>query len=82
MNSKLTLTIEKSVIMKAKLYARSRGRSLSDLIENYLKMITHEDGGPDMETTPLVKSLRGTFKAPKGLDYKEQLLKGLADKYL
>ena len=82
MNSKLTLTIEKSVIMKAKLYARSRGRSLSDLIENYLKMITHEDGGPDMETTPLVKSLRGTFKAPDGLDYKEQLLKGLADKYL
>jgi hypothetical protein len=82
MNSKLTLTIEKSVIMKAKLYAKSKGRSLSDLIENYLKMITHEGGGPEMETNPLVKTLRGSFKAPDDLDYKDQLSKGLSDKYL
>ena len=82
MNSKLTLTIEKSVIMKAKIYARSKGRSLSDLIENYLKMITHEDGGPELETTPIVKLLRGSFKAPDDFDYKEQLSKGLSDKYL
>jgi len=81
MNSKLTLTIEKSVIMKAKTYARSKGRSLSDLIENYLKMITHDDDGPEIETTPLVKSLRGSFKAPESLDYKEQLTKELSDKY-
>lgn len=82
MNSKLTLTIEKSVILKAKLYAKSKGRSLSDLIENYLKMITHEHGGTDIETTPLVKSLRGSFNAPESLDYKDQLSKGLSEKYL
>jgi hypothetical protein len=82
MNSKLTLTIEKSVITRAKEYARSKGRSLSDMIENYLKMITHEDGGPDIENTPIVKSLKGSFKAPDGFDYKDQLSKGLSDKYL
>ena len=42
MNSKLTLTVEKSVIEKAKKYARSKGRSLSDIIENYLKSITSD----------------------------------------
>ena len=69
MNSKLTLTIEKSVIVKAKLYAKSRGRSLSDIIENFLQMITHDNWDSDIETTPLVKSLKGSFKAPADLDY-------------
>ena len=82
MNKKLTLTIEKSVIMKAKLYAKSRGRSLSDIIENYLQMITHDNWESDIETTPLVKSLKGSFNAPADLDYKEQLSRGLSDKYL
>jgi hypothetical protein len=82
MNTKLTLTIEESVIMKAKHYAKSRGRSLSDIIENYLQMITHDNREPDIEETPLVKSLKGSFNAPADLDYKEQLSRGLSDKYL
>lgn len=40
MITKLTLTIEKSVIEKVKKYAREKERSLSDIIENYLKAIT------------------------------------------
>ena len=40
MITKLTLTIVKSVIEKAKKYAREKERSLSDIIENYLKAIT------------------------------------------
>jgi len=82
MNTKLTLTIEESVIMKAKQYAKSRGRSLSDIIENYLQMITLDNPDPDIITTPLVKSLKGSFNAPADLDYKEQLSRGLSDKYL
>ena len=82
MNTKLTLTIEESVIMKAKQYAKSRGRSLSDIIENYLQMITRENPDPDISTSPLVKSLKGSFNAPADLDYKELLSKGLSDKYL
>ena len=82
MNTKLTLTIEESVIMKAKTYAKSRGRSLSDIIENYLQMITRDNPDPDINITPLVKSLKGSFNAPADLDYKEQLSRGLSDKYL
>ena len=40
MNTKLTLTIEQTIIERAKKYANNKGRSLSDIIENYLKVIT------------------------------------------
>ncbi len=33
MNTKLTLTIEKEIIAKAKDYAKEKNRSLSDIIE-------------------------------------------------
>ncbi len=39
MTTKLTLTIEQDVIKTAKIYAQKKGRSLSDLIENYLKTL-------------------------------------------
>ena len=82
MNSKLTLTIDNTVVKKAKHYARSRGRSLSDIVENYLRMITRENIDPSFEITPIVNSLRGSFKAPEDLDYKQALSKRLSDKYL
>ena len=61
MNTKLTLTIEQTVIEKAKKYAKDNERSLSDLIENYLKALTKEsDVNDDVELTPVVKSLKGS----------------------
>ncbi len=81
MNTKLTLTIEQSIIEKAKRYAKGKGRSLSDIIENYLKAITNESES-EIELTPIVKSLKGSFKAPKDFDYKKELTKGLTEKYL
>jgi hypothetical protein len=81
MNTKLTLTIEQAVIEKAKKYASEKGRSLSDIIENYLKVITKEEEKKDIKLTPLVKSLKGSFKAPKNFDYKSELSKNLAKKY-
>ena len=82
MSTKLTLTIEKSVIQKAKIYAKERGRSLSDIIENYLKAITEEETSEEIEMTPLVKSLKGSFKAPLDFDYKQEITKALSEKYL
>lgn len=82
MNTKLTLTIEETIIEKAKKYATSKGRSLSDIIENYLKVITKEESIDKTKLTPLVKSLKGSFKAPDNLDYKKELTKRLSEKYL
>ncbi|WP_107038732.1 DUF6364 family protein [Brumimicrobium mesophilum] len=83
MNTKLTLTIEQEIIEKAKIYAKEKNRSLSDLIENYLKMITMEDKKDDVKKlSPIVESLKGSFKMPKGMDYKKELKKRIEEKYL
>ena len=82
MNTKLTLTIEQTIIEKAKKYANVKGRSLSNIVENYLKAITKEDNIESIDLTPIVKSLKGTFKAPKNIDYKKELSKRLIEKYL
>ena len=83
MNTKLTLTIEQTVIEKAKKYAKDNERSLSDLIENYLMALTKEsDVNDDVELTPVVKSLKGSFTAPKNFDYKKELANRLSEKYL
>ena len=82
MNTKLTLTIEQTVIEKAKKYAHGKGRSLSNIIENYLKVITKDDDNESIELTPIVKSLKGSFKAPKNINYKKELSKRLTEKYL
>lgn len=82
MNTKLTLTIEQSVIEKAKEYAKRKGRSLSDIVENYFKAIVKEEGPLKADSTPITDSLRGSFKAPKDFDYKKELTKVLSEKYL
>lgn len=55
---------------------------MSDIIENYLKVITREEAKTDIGITPLTKSLRGSFKAPEDFNYKKELSKGLSQKYL
>lgn len=82
MNSKLTLSIDKSLTQKAKTYARKQGRSLSDLVESYFMMLTKDVDEPDFEVSSKIKSLRGTLKVPKDYDYMKELSKSLSKKYL
>ncbi len=82
MNTKLTLTIEQEIIRKAKDYAKSKNRSLSDIIENYLKILTISEIAEEKEISPEIKSLRGSFKMPKDFDYKKELRDRLEKKYL
>ena len=82
MDAKLTLTIEQSIIDRAKRYAKTKERSLSDLVESYLKIITKETVSNDIILTPTVKMLKGSFRAPKNFDYKKELTDMLTDKYI
>lgn len=83
MNTKLTLTIEREIIEKAKVYAKEKNRSLSDIIENYLKILTKEEPKQNVkDLNPIVKSLKGSFKTSKKMDYKKELKKRLEQKYL
>lgn len=86
MNSKLTLSIDPKVIDSAKEYARSQKRSLSNIVEEYLKSISfinqerivqHKE-----EMDPLVKSLWGSVKLPEGKEYEDILAEALFEKHL
>lgn len=82
MDTKLTLNIDKDVARKAKFYAKSKGRSLSDLIENYLKLLTKNTSIEESELTPRVKSLLGSINVPHDFDYKKEISDYLTKKYL
>jgi hypothetical protein len=82
MDSKLTLNIDKDVARKAKVYAKSNGRSLSDLVENYLKLLTKNSSNENSEYTPRVKSLLGCITLPEDFDYKKEVADYLTKKYL
>ena len=82
MDSKLTLNIDKELAQKAKAYARSRGRSLSDLVESYFKVLAGKSGFEDNDFTTRVKSLLGSIKVPDDFNYKTDLSDQLSKKYL
>lgn len=76
MTTKLTLTIDRDLVPGAKEYARKTGRSLSDLVENYLKSLVDESI-PQLPVSPLVRSLMGSFPLPDDFDYKAELGKAI-----
>ena len=82
MDAKLTLTIERSLIATAKDYAKVNRRSLSDMIENYLKLLVIEPVAQKTKLTPTVKMLKGSFQAPADFDYRKELTDRLTEKYL
>ncbi len=82
MDSKLTLNVDKDLARKAKTYARSRGRSLSDLVESYFKILTSKSDDAEFDLTTKVKSLLGSIKVPEDFDYKTDLADQLSKKHL
>lgn len=80
MITKLTLTIEQDVIKTAKIYAQKKGRSLSELIENYLKALSNKDKDPD-ELSLRVKRLKGSVKLSNNFNYKKSLEAQIGKRY-
>jgi hypothetical protein len=82
MDKKLTLSLNQKIIEKAKKYAKRNGTSLSKMIESYFQSITNsqEEEETDIKITPLVESLCGVSKLPKGFDYKKSRIKYLENK--
>ena len=80
MDTKLTLNVDKSVIKRAKEYAKSHKISLSKLIETYLASLTNKKS-QENEITPLVESLTGVIELEKDFDYKNGYSDYLTEKY-
>lgn len=82
MNTKLTLTIEKEVIEIAKEYAKEKGQSLSELVENYFKLITiSRKKIKPQQLSRKVQKLRGIINVEDDFDYKKALTEELSKKY-
>lgn len=82
MSTKLTLTIDKEVIEIAKRYAKEKGQSVSELVENYFKLIAIDKRKiKKKELSPKVSRLRGIIKTDEPVDYKEILTEERTKKY-
>ena len=62
--AKLTLSVDGTVIQRAKRYAAKRGTSVSRLVEKYLELVSRppKDKGED---PPILARLRGALKAAR-----------------
>jgi hypothetical protein len=59
--SKLTLSVEKSVVSRARRYAKQQGVSISEMVETYLAaVVAPVDKSP--RRSPILHSLRGSLK--------------------
>lgn len=84
MDKKLTLKLNKYVIEKAKEYALSHNKSLSRMVESYLKSLVDKNADEpeeEIEISPFVKSMQTGVKIPSGFDYKEAYSDYLTGKY-
>ena len=71
--SKLTLSVDKSIAMRAKRYSKQRHVSVSKLVEEYLDVISTPPQEADQP--PILRSLRGTLKSADPAEYRKYLIK-------
>lgn len=71
MTGKLTLSVDREVIRKAKRVAKERGTSVSRMVQNYLELVSRK---PDAEVDPpVLRRLRGSLKGATVNDYRRYL---------
>jgi len=82
MLTKLTLTIDEDIVQKAKAFAQTRHRSVSRLVEEYLRnlAIGEAKAAGTHRTAPITDSITGMFKGmDKGESYRDLLESALLD---
>jgi len=65
MQTKLTLRLEERLIEQAKSYAAHAGKSVSQLVADYFRMLTSEKRKILPPSTPITQSLRGLLRESK-----------------
>lgn len=75
MQTKLTLRLEDQLIEQAKSYAANAGKSVSQIVSDYFKLLTLQKTNVTSPSTPLTQSLRGLLRESKldEKDYKKHL---------
>ncbi|WP_395044133.1 DUF6364 family protein [Flavobacterium sp.] len=82
MNTKLTLSLDEIVIKEAKTLAKKKGKTLSGLIENYLKSLLEKKEINEDDISEKVMNLVGCIKPiDEELDYKKVVSDEIYKKY-
>ena len=68
---KLTLSVEDSVVSRAKQYAKSRGVSISEMVQTYL--IAVSEPSTSAGDPPVLRSVRGILKDADREAYRQHL---------
>lgn len=71
---KLTLSVDGTVVIRAKRYAAARGTSVSQLVERMLDMVAGGETPTPVEP-PVLSKLRGSLKRGAKADYQAYLQK-------
>lgn len=66
----ITLNLNEEVAQQAEQYARQQGRSLTALVEDYLRQVVRLE--PSRPLAPAVEELYGILSLPADFDYKTQ----------
>lgn len=80
MNTKLTLRLDDRLIRKAKRHSRRKGKSVSQLVADFFRLIEDDEEIAGPELTPRVRELIGSLR---GVDVTEDdYRRHLEEKYL
>lgn len=84
MQAKLTLTVDQEVIELAKEYAKDKSKSLSSIVEEYLKSLSTKKARKKKgEYSKLINELKGSVKIDSlEVNYRELLEDALIAKHL
>jgi hypothetical protein len=80
MITKLTLSIDKKTIEKAKVLSRRKGKSLSKIVEDYLNTISNKQNEPDSAIEKIQHIIKGKITNP-GVDWKKTKAAHIKKKY-
>ncbi len=85
MITKLTLSIDDEVIRKAKQASRRKGKSLSKIVEDYLKNMSEKEGDKETLISQINKIMEphiSKLKVPADINYKEIIRQGRYEDYM
>ncbi|MCA6440954.1 MAG: DUF6364 family protein [Sediminibacterium sp.] len=81
MSTKLTLSIDEKVVAEAKEYAKEAGKSVSQIVESYLRVLTQKNNKHTPSLPAHISRWQGAFKSTGKKNYKEVYTTALTEKY-
>jgi Family of unknown function (DUF6364) len=80
MTTKLTLTVDQSVINRAKKYSKNSGRIISELVSTYFYTLTKDSSSNSI--SPKLKKVVGAVRLPKDFNSDDELRQCYENKHL